>query len=59
MAGRARFEQGDAFNSNELAALEPRPTLGIVSGLYELFPENGPVRDSLAGLAAAIEPGAF
>ncbi|EFL9211369.1 alpha/beta fold hydrolase [Escherichia coli] len=57
MAGRARFEQGDAFNRNELAALEPRPTLGIVSGLYELFPENGPVRDSLAGLAAAIEPG--
>ncbi|MCG7803880.1 bifunctional alpha/beta hydrolase/class I SAM-dependent methyltransferase [Enterobacter vonholyi] len=57
MAGRARFEQGDAFNRNELAALEARPTLGIVSGLYELFPENGPVRDSLAGLAAAIEPG--
>lgn len=57
MVGRARFEQGDAFNRDELAALEPRPTLGIVSGLYELFPENGPVRDSLAGLAAAIEPG--
>lgn len=57
MAGRARFEQGDAFNRDELAVLEPRPTLGIVSGLYELFPENGPVRDSLAGLAAAIEPG--
>lgn len=57
MAGRARFEQGDAFNRDELAALKPRPTLGIVSGLYELFPENGPVRDSLAGLAAAIEPG--
>lgn len=57
MAGRARFEQGDAFNCNELAALEPRRTLGSVSVLYELFPENGPVRDSLAGLAAAIEPG--
>lgn len=57
MVGRARFEQGDAFNRDELAALEPRPTLVIVSGLYELFPENGPVRDSLAGLAVAIEPG--
>ncbi|MCG6411043.1 bifunctional alpha/beta hydrolase/class I SAM-dependent methyltransferase [Vibrio fluvialis] len=57
MADRARFEQGDAFNRDELAALDPRPTLGIVSGLYELFPENGLVRDSLAGLAAAIEPG--
>lgn len=57
MAGRARFEQGDAFNREELAALEPRPTLGIVSGLYELFPENTLVRNSLAGLAEAIEPG--
>lgn len=56
MAGRARFEQGDAFNREELAALEPRPTLGIVSGLYELFPENTLVRNSLAGLAEAIEP---
>lgn len=57
MAGRARFEQGDAFNREELAALEPRPTLGIVSGLYELFPENTLVCNSLAGLAEAIEPG--
>ncbi len=57
MSGRARFERGDAFNYDELAALEPRPTLGIVSGLYELFPDNALVRRSLAGLAAAIEPG--
>jgi hypothetical protein len=28
-----------------------------VSGLYELFPDNEPVRRSLAGLADAIEPG--
>lgn len=57
MSGRARFERGDAFNYDELAALEPRPTLGVVSGLYELFPDNALVRRSLAGLAAAIEPG--
>ena len=49
----ARFEQGDAFNREELAALEPRPTLGIVSGLYELFPDNLLVKNSLAGLADA------
>ena len=36
----ARFEQGDAFNQNELASIRPRPTVGVVSGLYELFPEN-------------------
>ena len=57
MSARARFEQGDAFNYAELASLEPKPTLGIVSGLYELFPENAPVRDSLRGLAQAIPPG--
>lgn len=57
MAGRARFEKGDAFNRQDLAALTPRPTLGIVSGLYELFPENKMVRRSLAGMADAIEPG--
>lgn len=57
MTARARFEQGDAFNREELAALQPGPTLGIVSGLYELFPENTLVRNSLAGLAEAIAPG--
>ena len=48
---------GDAFDRASLAAIDPRPTIGIVSGLYELFPENTPVRESLAGLADAIEPG--
>lgn len=57
MAGRARFERGDAFNREELATLQPRPTMGIVSGLYELFPDNEMVFQSLAGLAEAIEPG--
>lgn len=57
MSERARFERGDAFNREELASLTPALTLGIVSGLYELFPENTLVRDSLAGLAEAIKPG--
>lgn len=51
----ASFEQGDAFDRASLAALAPRPTIGIVSGLYELFPDNAMVRASLAGLADAIE----
>lgn len=57
MADIARFEQGDAFNCQQLASLDPRPTLGIISGLYELFPENSLVQNSLAGLADAIAPG--
>ncbi len=57
--GIAQFVQGDAFDQASLAAVEPRPTLGIVSGLYELFPDNGMVSRSLAGLAAAIPRGGF
>ena len=48
---------GDAFDRASLAALEPRPTIGIVSGLFELFPSNDAVLTSLRGLADAIEPG--
>jgi alpha-beta hydrolase superfamily lysophospholipase len=55
----ARFEVGDAFDRQGLAALEPGATVGVVSGLYELFPDNGMVRESLAGLAAAIGQGGF
>jgi len=50
-------QQADAFDRKSLAAIEPRPTIGIVSGLYELFPSNTLVTESLAGLADAIEPG--
>lgn len=53
----ARFERGDAFDRDALAALAPRPTLAIVSGLYELFADNDLVRRSLAGLAAAVPVG--
>jgi alpha-beta hydrolase superfamily lysophospholipase len=55
----AQFVKGDAFDRTSLAAIEPRPTLGIVSGLYELFPDNGMVSASLQGLAAAIPPGGY
>jgi alpha-beta hydrolase superfamily lysophospholipase len=59
MDGFASFEQGDAFDRKSLAGIRPQPTLGVVSGLYELFPENEPMRESLAGLADAIRPGGY
>jgi alpha-beta hydrolase superfamily lysophospholipase len=59
MEGIARFEKGDAFDRRSLAAIRPRPTLGVVSGLYELFPGNELLRESLAGLSEAIEPGGY
>lgn len=55
----ARFVKGDAFDRDDLAALDPKPTLAVVSGLYELFGSNQMVGDSLSGLAAAVEEGGY
>ena len=55
----AAFAEGDAFDRDDLAAVQPRPTIGVVSGLYELFPDNGLVRRSLAGVAAAVPEGGY
>jgi SAM-dependent methyltransferase len=52
-------ELGDAFDRESLASISPRPTIGIVSGLYELFRSNEEVLQSLAGLGDAIEPGGY
>jgi alpha-beta hydrolase superfamily lysophospholipase len=65
LAGRLGLEErvtvnlGDAFDRADLSRLEPRPTIAIVSGLYELFPANRPVLESLRGLAEAVPPGGF
>ncbi len=59
LEGIARFVKGDAFDRASVAGITPRPTLGVVSGLYELFPDNGMIRRSLAGFAEAIEPGGY
>jgi hypothetical protein len=55
----ARFEKGDAFDGDSLASITPRPTIGIVSGLYELFADNAQISRSLAGLSAAIPAGGY
>jgi len=55
----ARFQAGDAFDESSLAATDPKPTLAVVSGLYELFPDNSLLERSLAGLYSAIEPGGY
>jgi alpha-beta hydrolase superfamily lysophospholipase len=59
MAAFARFVRADAFDADSIAATEPRPTLCIVSGLYELFPDNELVGRSLSGLARAIPVGGY
>jgi hypothetical protein len=57
LAAVASFVKGDAFDRASLAAVDPRPTIGIASGLYELFADNTLVRTSLAGLADALPGG--
>jgi alpha-beta hydrolase superfamily lysophospholipase/SAM-dependent methyltransferase len=57
--GQVVAKRSDAFDRAALGAIRPQPTIGIVSGLYELFPENEPVLNSLRGLAEAIEPGGY
>jgi alpha-beta hydrolase superfamily lysophospholipase len=55
----ATFTRGDAFDRKSLASVSPRPTIAIVSGLYELFPDNKRVLDSLRGLSEAVEEGGY
>ncbi|MGL4995693.1 MAG: class I SAM-dependent methyltransferase family protein, partial [Deefgea sp.] len=55
----AHFAQGNAFDRESLATLDPKPTIAVVSGLYELFTENALIQDSLAGLADAVPEGGY
>jgi len=55
----AQFVQADAFDRRSLASVVPRPTLAVVSGLYELFPDNEMVSRSLAGVGDAVEDGGY
>ena len=59
LTAQSSSRRGDAFDRESLAGIQPRATIGIVSGLYELFPSNEPVLNSLRGLADAIEPGGY
>jgi hypothetical protein len=59
LEGLARFDQADAFERASVAAVDPRPTVGVASGLYELFDDNEQVGRSLDGLADAIPPGGY
>lgn len=59
LASKAQFEKADAFDEKSIATVTPKPTIAIVSGLYELFPENAPIGASLAGVHQALEAGGY
>ena len=56
IADRVEFRQSDAFDPDEIrAAADGKPVhIAIVSGLYELFPDNAPLHASLSGLNSVL-----
>jgi SAM-dependent methyltransferase len=57
LEGVMRYEWGDATDPASLAAVEPRPDIVVVSGLYELFTDAAPIRRSMAALHGILKPG--
>lgn len=53
------FEDGDAFDCDALRQLSPGPDIAIVSGFFELFPENEKVLRSLRGLVGSMREGGY
>lgn len=59
LAERITHVRGDAFDEQSLATVEPKPSIAVVSGLYELFPDNERLQRSLRGLFSAVNPGGW
>lgn len=59
LKSRIDHVRGDAFHAESLAGVEPKPSVAVVSGLYELFPENDRLQRSLSGLFSAVRPGGW
>ena len=53
------FDEVNAYDRANYQNLQPRPTLGIVSGLHELFADNDLILNSLYGFRDAIETGGY
>ena len=53
------FDEVNAYDRANYQDLQPRPTLGIVSGLHELFADNDLILNSLYGFRDAIETGGY
>lgn len=52
---KVKFEQADAFDIKQTGTISPHPTLVVVSGFYEIFPQNEPIEKSLTGIALAVD----
>ena len=55
----ARFVKANAFDTGSYEKHDHPITLGVVSGLYELFTDNDRIRQSLQGLSSSIQTGGY
>lgn len=53
------YEELNAYDRDNYKKLKPRPTLGIVSGLHELFGDNDLILQSLKGFGETIAKGGY
>ncbi|RDH43911.1 bifunctional alpha/beta hydrolase/class I SAM-dependent methyltransferase [Zooshikella ganghwensis] len=56
LSAQAQFQRGDAFDAETIEQLSFRPSIIIVSGLYELFSDNDAVMKSLHALYSILAP---
>lgn len=56
---KVTFVEGDAFDGESIATIQPSPHITVVSGLYELFADNALLRTSLNGIAKAMHTGGY
>jgi len=59
LTDRITHVRSDAFDEQSLATVEPKPSIAVVSGLYELFPDNERLQRSLRGMFSAVNPGGW
>lgn len=55
----ASFTQANAFDAASYEGLQDAYTLGVVSGLFELFPDNSVVRTALQGFSSSVRSGGY
>ena len=55
----ASFAQANAFEAASYEGLQDAYTLGVVSGLFELFPDNSVVRTALQGFSSSVKSGGY
>ncbi len=57
LADRVTFSRADAFDIKSYNLLPWKPNLVIVSGLFELIPDNARVRRAITGILSCLAPG--